>query len=263
MRPLPRFRRALGAPAHLVAHRGHSEGPTSPDRTPHADAPLENTLDAFALAIDRGAEAVELDARVLADGTPVVFHDRDLARLTGGADDRAIASLGRDECARIELIGGARVPLLAEVLGHCRARGVAVNLELKHDSPSRTRLVRAVAGLLRAWDPSHEILLSSFDPRTLALASVACPGFPRALVVHRSSYSTGELVAAPFLGLAAVHLERTIAAPETVRSLRKRGLLVSVWTVDDPREAADLDAIGVDSLITDDLAGVRAYQSNA
>jgi glycerophosphoryl diester phosphodiesterase len=262
MRPLPRFRRALGAPAHLIAHRGHSEGPTSPDRAPRADAPLENTLPAFALAIDRGAEAVELDARVLADGTPVVFHDPDLARLTGGADDRAIASLGQGECARVELLGGARIPLLADVLGHCRARGVAVNLELKHDVPSRTRLVRAVAGLLRAWDPSHEIVLSSFDPRTLALAAALFPGLPRALVVHRSSYAAGELAVAPFLGLAAVHLERTLAAPDTVRALRRKGLLVSVWTVDDPREAADLDAIGVDSLITDDFAGVRSYHSN-
>lgn len=256
------FHRPLGARARVVAHRGHSDGPTSPDRSPRSDGPLENTLAALERAAERGARAVEVDVRVLADGTPVLCHDAALGRLTRGADARAIADLRAAELAGIELVGGGRVPLLVDALAACRARGVAMNLELKHDVPSQAALVRGVAGLLSTWDPTHELLLSSFDPRVLALAAGLVPRLPRALIVHRSGYAAAVLAGVPLLRLAAVHLERTIASAPTVARLKRAGLLVSVWTVDDPGEAADLEAIGVDSLITDDF-GALAHHSNA
>jgi glycerophosphoryl diester phosphodiesterase len=54
-----------------------------------------------------------------------------------------------------------------------------------------------------------------------------------------------------------VHLERTLTTPGRVEALRRRGLLVNAWTVNDPREARDLAALGVDGLITDAPARIR------
>jgi glycerophosphoryl diester phosphodiesterase len=219
---------------------------------------VENTLDAFEAAIVEGAEAVELDVRVCASGELVVLHDPTLARITGGADDRAAADLPLDEISRVALPGGARVPSLAEVLAFARGRGLPVNVELKHDAPSRVAAVRAAARLLGGWDPAHGIVVSSFDPAMVAGLALMAPRVPRALLVHRSRWEGLATAVSRPSTFDAVHLERTLTRPEVVRALLGRGLVVNVWTVNDAGEARDLAALGVHGLITDDPAAVRA-----
>ena len=90
-----------------------------------------------------------------------------------------------------------------------------------------------------------------------ALRALA-PRIPVALLVHRTRWHlVATTLAGPF-GAEAVHLERTLTRPELVRALRGRGLVLNVWTVNDQAEARDLAALGVDGIITDDPAGVRA-----
>jgi glycerophosphoryl diester phosphodiesterase len=247
---VPGFARASGGRPLVIGHRGVRRAGL-----------VENTLQAFAAAVAEGAEAVELDVRLCASGEVVVAHDPTLSRVSDGADPRAVADVPWTELARVELPGGARVPLLAEVLAFARERHLPVNVEVKHDAPSRPALVRAVARLVGGWDPKHPLLLSSFDPAVVAGLALLAPRVPRAVLVHRTRWHGVHAATSLPLGAAAVHLERTLTRPELVAALRRRGLLVNVWTINDPAEARDLAALGVDGVITDAPGELRAALS--
>jgi glycerophosphoryl diester phosphodiesterase len=240
------FRRGASRPL-IIGHRGVRRAGLA-----------ENTLVAFEASAREGAEAFELDVRVCASGELVVVHDPTLGRVTEGADVRAVADLDLAELARVALPGGARVSPLADVLAFARERRLPVNVELKRDAPSRTAIVRAAARLLGSWDPAHGILVSSFDPAMLLALRRLAPRVPAALLVHRTPWHLVATTLSQPFGADAIHLERTLTRPELVRALRARGLVLNVWTVNDPGEARDLAALGVDGIITDDPAGIRA-----
>jgi glycerophosphoryl diester phosphodiesterase len=88
-----RHRAARRGRAALIGHRGgRGEG-----------WPSENTLAAFARAHGEGAQGIELDARTCRGGEVVVVHDADLARVTGGAERRAVAEVTLEELGRVPL----------------------------------------------------------------------------------------------------------------------------------------------------------------
>lgn len=239
------FRRALGAPPLVVSHRGHLAG--------RGAGPLENTLAAFEQSLDEGVTAFELDVRTSRDGELVVLHDPGLERVTWGRDARLAHELDAAELTRAPLgpDGSLRAPRLASVLALARARGASVNVELKRDLPDRARLTARAASLAASWDPRHDLVFSSFDPAMIAAFAALAPEVPRALLVHRSWYTEAMLEVAMRLSVCAVHLERTLAQPKTLARLKALGLAISVWTVDDEREARELAALGVDSIISD------------
>jgi glycerophosphoryl diester phosphodiesterase len=205
--------------ALVVGHRGgRGEG-----------WPRENTLAAFDRARAQGARAIELDVRTCSSGEVVVLHD---ATRSSFAELRALD-----------------VPTLAEALTWARQHDVAVNVELKHDVPSRLVLVERVRRVVR---PSRaDVLLSSFDPLLLAAAAVALPSTRRALLTsrHQRPRVPSAIATPPYVH--ALHLERTQTQPAAIARYRGRGLRIGVWTVNEPREALDLVALGVETLITD------------
>src|SRR6266545_4718053 len=93
----------------------------------------ENTLESFAAAIDSGAQAVELDVRLSADGVAVVMHDPDVSRCTDGAG--LVHELTVAELKQLDASRGtgerAAVPTLREVLDLCSGR-IGVDLEIKN-----------------------------------------------------------------------------------------------------------------------------------
>jgi glycerophosphoryl diester phosphodiesterase len=207
------------AGALVVGHRGgRGEG-----------WPRENTLAAFEQARAQGVRAIELDVRPCGTGEIVVLHDPTRGSLT---ELRAL-----------------RVPTLDEVLAWARDHDVAVNVELKHDVPNRLVLVERVRRALRS--SQTDVLLSSFDPLLLAAAAVALPSRPRALLTSRGQRPAVPTAVATLPFVRALHVERTQTSPAAIARHRRRGLRIGVWTVNDPREAVDLAALGVQTLITD------------
>src|SRR5438093_12032267 len=105
----------------VVAHRGAS-----------ADHP-ENTLQSFQGALDAGAQVIETDVRLTADGVPIVLHDADVSRCTDGSG--FVNDLTIEEVKRLDASGGraerAEVPTLAEVLELVSGRA-GINLEIKN-----------------------------------------------------------------------------------------------------------------------------------
>ena len=209
-----------------------------------------------------GADGIELDVRTARDGTVVVVHDLDLARVTSGRDVRKVAQLSTGELSLVELDAGGRVPSLADVLDWADVRGALVNVELKHDTSDRALLARQVARLLRGRaHVAQRVMLSSFEPELLMRCAALCPSVPRAFLFHDKQRFVRTPVVT-WIGRAvsaiALHPERTLCDPARVEAWRRSGALINVWTVNDPREANDLGRLDVDGLITDDPAALVA-----
>jgi glycerophosphoryl diester phosphodiesterase len=213
---------------------------------------------AFERAAAEGARALELDVRTGRDGAVVVFHDETLGRMTRGRDGRRVADVPDAELLRIDMGGGVTVPTLAEVLAWARGKGIGVNVEMKHEVPSRRALARDTAAVVRA--SRADVLLSSFDPLLLAMVGVCAPAVPRALLAHHDQNLWADALmemARPAV-VAALHVERTQVEAAAFARYRRRRLRVGVWTVNDPAEARELARLGAASIITDRPGDVLA-----
>lgn len=220
------------------AHRGASAHAT------------ENTLAAFGLAVAHGADGVELDVMCCASGEVVVFHDDDLDRLAGRPG--RIEALPWSELARVELVGGHRIPRLEDALAACGE--LAVNVELKSRGPGRAgALPAAVARVLRDVGALDRVVVSSFDPATLWRLHLAVPQVPLAYLFEAGlPRPLRSAAAAALVGASAVHPEHVLCTPLEVAAWRARGLAVNAWTVDDPERLRALAAAGVDGVFAND-----------
>lgn len=151
----------MNQPVRLIAHRGYAE------RYP------ENTLLALQAAIDAGADAIELDVQFCQDGTPVVFHDPTLERVTGQPGqlrELTVEDLQRfsaHEPARFgDRFQGTPISTLAEVVDALRdgPPQVLVFVEIKRETLPRHAIPQAVQRVLELCRPLGErTVIISFD----------------------------------------------------------------------------------------------------
>ena len=222
----------------VQAHRG------SPDLS---SGVRENTLDAFTLARALGADGVELDVRVTADGALAVHHDPVIAGV-GPVHELASADLPHD------------VPLLAEALDACV--GMLVNIEIKnHPGESAFDPTERASGLVVAaveeLGRAAPVVVSSFWSGALAAVRSLDPTLACGLLVL-PSFDVGVSIAGALdLGCVAVHLPVNLVDAATVTAAHDAGLAVAAWTVADAAVLADVLDAGVDTVITDDVALAR------
>lgn len=249
---LSRLTRQAGQQPLVLGHRGAR----------HA-AP-ENTHAAFELSRLEGAAGVELDVRLAKTGEIIVLHDPTLARVTGGADRRAVESLPLDEARRADVGHGERVPLLSEVLDWAREHDQLVNVEVKSDVTRRRDLLSGVVELLSRHPVAPtNVVLSSFDPRFVWRLARALPRIPSAFLFHTKSpiaRAAALVGAASFtrLGARAVHPEHVLVTPQRMAAWRSKQALVGVWTVNDEARAEELRKLGVDYIVTDRPGAILA-----
>jgi glycerophosphoryl diester phosphodiesterase len=223
----------------VLGHRGAS-----------ADAP-ENTLAAFRLAMEQGADGVELDVQRCATGEVVVIHDPHTGRVAGEAIDIATAPLSALRALDVgawkdERFRGERIPLLAEVLE--ALPDATVNVELKGGDP---RLAGAAAMVLRRAGAEGRVIVSSFHPGLLAAFRAEAAEVARGLLVEDGRLWGLKALAGVWMARpAAIHPALGLVTPARTRRWRRRGLAVNVWTVDEPAEAERLAALGVAAVIT-------------
>jgi len=231
----------------VIAHRGAS-----------MYAP-ENTFAAFDLAVAMGADAIELDTMLSADGTPVVIHDQTLERTTDGNGN--ISSKMVDEIKLLDAgsffdkrFAGERVPTLEEVFSTVGQK-IMINVELNNYASPFDRLPEIIVDLIRKNDLSERVLLSSFNPITLMRAQRAGPEIRRAALFGRGPQFVRFIFEA-FTTYSSVHPEVSLVNQKTVSRHHDAGQKVNVWTVNDETEMMKLLSMGVDGLITDapDLA---------
>jgi glycerophosphoryl diester phosphodiesterase len=231
-----------GSRPKILGHRGAS-----------ADAP-ENTLAAFRLAVELGADGVELDVWRCGTGEVVVLHDADTRR-TAGAALRVRRATFRELRAldvgawRGERFRGERIPLLEEVLE--ALPGAEVNVELKAEGFPDLALAAAVARVVRAAGAAERCVVSSFDAALLAAFGAAAPEVALGLLVAEGrAWRLRVEVVARLLRAGAVHAEASLVTPPRAEAWRRRGLAVRAWTVDGEAEVARLARLGVAAVIT-------------
>lgn len=211
----------------------------------------ENTLRAIEVAAAEGADAIEIDVRPCASGEIVVFHDPDLARLTG--DPRRVGEVSLRDLEALRVLGEP-IPTLAEVLRLAAELRLGVNVEIKHDVPpglrARQAFVGAVATLLAGAPRDLDLVVSSFDPFLLASHKLRHPALCHAQLVHASTYHDWALRVAGAPHADGVHVERSLFVPARVATFT-RNAFASAWTVNAPDEARRLAALGAAALITD------------
>lgn len=218
-----------------------------------ADQAPENTRAALEMALRSGADGVEVDVRLTADGLAVCSRDADLVRAAGV--DRTIRELSYAQLGAVR-VNGHRIPSLASVVGQVARRGTLV-LDLKPD-PEPERLIAAVALALRQG-PAVDVVLSSSCPLVLAAAAAALPDLPRAALLEGSELVSQRICRALLRGDTAVHLPVRVllAAPDLVGNAHRHGLLVRACAVGRVVDARLLQLVGVDGVITDLPSEVR------
>lgn len=205
----------------------------------------ENTIRAFDAGLKAGADGLELDVHLSADGVVVVHHDATLDRATRGSGP--IAAKTAAELAPLH------VPTLGEVLR--RYRDARVIVEMKVD---RTELGEAVAREIRAADAVDRVCAAGYGAHAMgairralpSLATSACQDEVRR-ALHRTwlrwplrtcawgGYQVPEIVG-----------RVRIVSPRFVRYAHQAGLRVQVWVVDTEEDMKRLLGWGVDALIS-------------
>ena len=225
-----------------IAHRGAS------GRAP------ENTHAAFAAALALGAEAIELDCQLSADGELVVIHDETLERTTDGrgpVGDRSAADLMRLDAGSWfgPEFRGERIPRLADVLEQLRER-VTLNVEIKSARDVGT-IERRLADLTAVESAAGWVVFSSFHPQALRNLRTIAPWARIGVLCDADPLQSGGLALATELGAEVLIPGRRWVNRRVVEAAHERGLDVWVWTVNEPGEMRRLIALGVDALFSD------------
>jgi glycerophosphoryl diester phosphodiesterase len=221
----------------IIAHRGASREAT------------ENTLTAFARALELGADGIELDVHRTADDVVVVHHD---PVPKPAAAERSLAwkplsAMTAAEVRQLRLHGATEIPTFAEVLELVGDRAT-IFCELK--GAGVVDLV--VPMLTRHGGPSA---VHSFDHRAVLRAASLAPEIPRGILLASRMVDTTHALNAAKASTLWAHREHVDA--DLVKEVHRGGGTVIVWTANDPLDIARLASLGVDGICSDDVTLAR------
>lgn len=240
----------------VIAHRGYCQF-----------AP-ENTLPAFQLALQSGADLVELDYHHSKDGIPVVIHDFELDRTTDavrrlGGEKIAVSSKSAAELATLDAGGwfapgftGIKLPTLDEAVDLIQTNGGVTLIERKAGDAA------TCAKMLTEKKLINQVVVQAFDWQYLQALHQLQPdqvlgalGPAKTLADGRKADQRGKLLDESWLdllqptGARIVVWSKEINA-DAVKLAHQRGLKVWVYTINEPALAEALLDMGVDGLIT-------------
>ncbi len=214
-------------------------------------------MSSFVLAQAEGADAIELDAKLSADGKVVVFHDATLERTTDGMGrlaDREFSELRELDAGTSfsAAFRGEKIPLLDEVLEAFGGK-LLINVELSNYTTPSDGLVTKVCELIARHSLRESVLLSSFLPNNLKQAARRLPEVPRGLLARRGRQGiwsrSFEFAFGDYVAIHAFLADVSIQQVKRVHRLKRR---IHVQTVNAIEDLKRLAAWGVDGIFTDD-----------
>jgi len=234
-----------GDQAQIIAHRGGA-----------AVAP-ENTIAAFKRGISDGADWLELDVQVNADGVVVIEHDSDFMRVAGVNLD--VWKVTNADLADLDVgsffdpvFSNQRVPTLREVLDLAKGR-VGVFIELKYYGHDQN-LEEKVVDLVEVTGMVPKIVIMSLEYDGVRKTAGLRPTWTYGLL---NAVAIGDLTR---LDVNFLALTADAASYGVIRRAHRRGMKVYAWTVDDPVQMSVMMSRGVDGIITDKVALARQVQ---
>ncbi len=274
----------------IIAHRGAWAETGHP----------EQTRASFEAAVVVGADGVECDVRLTADGEVICHHDATLERLTGSALVVHESTLA--EIRALDWPTGSGGPVtLAELIDIARTAGrpFVLAIELKHPNPLGVAIESAVLRVLdgAGWNAAASrigditVSLMTFNPESLPVLLEAVPSPHITLltadaVLDDIAYAVDAseadaaaraaleaqlaaalaagraLIDAGAVGGAGPDIDLVDREPDAVRRWVAAGRVVRVWTVDEPAQAARCAALGVQQLETDRPAALLAWRND-
>jgi len=244
----------------IIAHRGASKY-----------AP-ENTMAAFRMAIDAGADGVEFDVQLAKDGVPVVIHDPDLRR-TGNRQE-SVAALTSRQLAKID-VGSwfnnrhkarardefvkEKIPTLADVLDLLKTSRALIYIELKCNESTYKPLAAAVCDAIRSSPMLPRIIVKSF--RLAAIPEIRCllPEVQTAALFEPTIMTVLRrrkhiIAMAREFGAHQISLHTSLATSKLASLARDAGMPVTIWTADKTKWIERCRKRGIGALITNDPA---------
>lgn len=220
----------------------------------------ENTLASFSAAVFAGADIIETDVQVSADGVPIIFHDDDLFRMANSS--KKVSDCSFAELQRIDLGNGQKIPSLEQAL---RAFPTTqFNLDLKSE-----KSVGPTVKTIEELRAHSQVLVSSFsEARRLRAMRL----FSEPVKTSAGTSKVIKLFLAQKLGLFRVFKKCSAGSdalqvpvrsgpirfdsPGFISYSRKAGLEIHFWTINSPSEMLRLADLGASGLVSDhcDLA---------
>ena len=225
----------------IWAHRGAS-----------GHAP-ENTMPAFELAYELGADGIELDVQLTKDGIPVVIHDETVDRVSDGKGrvcDYTLEELKRLNANKnFPAYGKISIPTLEEVYSFIKTTDMTVNLELKNSMIFYERLEEKVIELAQRMGLSDRIIYSSFNHHSMIRIKELAPA-AKVAFLYADGIADIEEYGEKY-GVYAVHpYMKNTEYPDMVAKCHKKGIRVHVWTVNEEVDIKRMKELGVDAIIT-------------
>lgn len=239
----------MSAPPLIIGHRGAS-----------AHAP-ENTLAAFRMAVDAGADGIEFDVQLSRDGVPVVIHDATLLRTCGRPS--AVADVTAAELSTVDAgswfgpeFRGEHVPTLAEVLEICGGLQ-RIYVELKVNVPDYAPLAAAVCDVIRDSPDLPRMIVKSFRLGAIPLVRQSLPEVQTAALfeptirdyLRRRRYM---LDLAREFGAQQMSIHHSLVTRKLTRLAAEAEMPVTIWTADDPKWVRRAERMGIAAVITND-----------
>ena len=221
----------------IIAHRGYSS------------VYPENTLAAFAGAVDIGADMIELDVQETKDGVIVVFHDDDLSRVTG--QEGTIADYTYEELLAMDAgswfsedFAGEKIPTLAEVMSLVKDTDMDIYLELK-DIGEVEGFEESVLQVVDEYGMRDRCLFASFQYNYLQTYENIDASINTLLNTTSESIDLAESSPADYYGLYD-----SVITQEQVTDIYNAGKHAYVWTVSEPSDMKRVRDMGVEGIVT-------------
>jgi len=233
--------------AMIVAHRGASR-----------DAP-ENTVPAFRLAWEQGADAIEGDFHLTKDGQIVCIHDGNTKKVSNtnlvvrATPLTELRKLDVGAC-RGEKFKGTAIPTIAEVFGTV-PKGRKIYIEIKCGAEIIPALLSEIdkSGLTK-----DQIVVISFKEKVLRELKAKAPQYKAYWLCSFKKQKTGKItpplekVLSMLKLIQADALSSNTAVPHSlIEALKQHGYEWHVWTVNDVKKARKLQTLGARSITTD------------
>lgn len=215
----------------------------------------ENTLASFRLAREQGADGIEFDTKRCASGEVVIMHDFTVDRTTNGHGETHALTLA--QLRALDAGGGERVPTLDEVFEEVGA-DLLLNIEVTNYVTRNDGLEEAIVVTIQRHNMGERVMFSSFNPFSLRKLAGLAPSIPAGILYHPNMpVHLRNVWLAPFVPHAFRHPEKAMVTAAETAALKRRGIGVNTWTVNDPADIRRVAEAGVNGIMGDSPTTIR------
>ncbi|MFI3325910.1 MAG: glycerophosphodiester phosphodiesterase [Clostridia bacterium] len=226
----------------IFAHRGAS-----------GFAP-ENTMEAFKLALEKGADGIELDVQLTSDGEVVVIHDDDVKRTSNG--EGLVMTKTFEEIKSLDVgsffsdkFKGAKIPTLIEVLDWMLTNEILLNIEIKTMPRLYNReLVEKTLAMVKSRNLESRIIISSFEHKAIVDSKKIAPEIKTAALMTDTILDVGNYCKTH--NINCLHPYHAVVDDDMMKSCNENGIEVNVWTVNSQKDGDLMEKYNVNSIIT-------------